>query len=116
MATRTPVILDIIRDRNSLYRELPGGIIENTYTLKVINQSDAQRSFILSVDGLPGLYLDGMQQPVTVAGGGVLSLPVRVRAHRNDAYGIMNVTFAVTATDDESVAVIEDSRFLGPTP
>jgi acyl-CoA thioesterase FadM len=46
----------------------------------------------------------------------VLSLPVRVRAHRNDAYGIMNVTFAVTATDDESVAVIEDSRFLGPTP
>ncbi len=116
MATRTPVILDVIRDRNSLYRELPGEIIENTYTLKVINQSDAPRSFNLSVGGVPGLALDGVQQPVTVSGGGVLSLPVRARAHRDDAYGIMNITFAVTATDDERVTVIEDSRFLGPTP
>jgi cytochrome c oxidase accessory protein FixG len=115
MATRTPVILDVIRDRNSLYRELPNDIIENTYTLKVINQSDGQRSFNLSVDGLPGLHLDGVRQPVTVDGGGILSLPVRARAHRDDAYGIMSITFAVTATDDERVTVIEDSRFLGPT-
>jgi hypothetical protein len=41
---------------------------------------------------------------------------VRARTHRDNAYGIMNITFSVTAADDESVVVIEESRFLGPTP
>ena len=116
MATRTPLILDIIRDRNSLYRELPDGLIENIYTLKLINQSNEPRSFRLSVDGVDGLVLDGVGDAVAVEGGGVLSLPVRVRTNRDNAYGIMNITFTAEAIDDASVAVTEDSRFLGPTP
>jgi len=51
-----------------------------------------------------------------VKGGAVLSLPVRARTHRDNAYGIMNITFSVTAADDTGVSVTEDSRFLGPTP
>ena len=116
MVTRTPIILDVIRDRNTLYRELPGDLIENSYTIKVINQSNDARNFRLSVDGVPGLTLDGVTNQITVDGGGILSLPVRARTQRGNAYGIMNITFAVTAADDESVTVIEDSRFLGPTP
>jgi cytochrome c oxidase accessory protein FixG len=116
MATRTPIILDVLRDRNTLYRELPGDVIENTYTVKVINQSNAQRSFRLSVDGVAGLTLDGVADQIVVAGGDVLSLPVRARTARNNAYGIMNITFSISAVDDESVSVTEDSRFLAPTP
>jgi polyferredoxin len=116
MATRTPVILDVIRDRNSLYRELPNDIIENIYTLKVINQSNAARDFVLSVTGFEGISLDGAGEQLSVDGGGVLSLPIRVRANRENAFGISNIEFVVTAKDDESVSVVEDSRFLGPTP
>jgi cytochrome c oxidase accessory protein FixG len=116
MASRMPVILDVIRDRNSLYRELPGDLIENIYTIKVINQSNDVRRFSLSVAGVPGLVLDGVEDEISVAGGGILSVPVRARTNRDNAYGIMNITFSLTATDDESVTVIEDSRFLGPTP
>jgi polyferredoxin len=116
MAMRTPVILDVIRDRNTLYRELPDNMIENIYTLKIINQDERPRSFSLSVEGVDGITLDGVGKTVSVDGGGVLSLPVRVRAHRDDAYGIMTIHFSVTAVDDEGVSVIEDSRFLGPTP
>jgi len=116
LVTRTPIILDVIRDRNSLYRELSGDLIENIYTLKIINQSNEPRSFRLSVAGVPGLSLDGVADEIVVAGGGVLSLPVRARTQRDNAYGIMNITFAVTAIDDESIVMIEDSRFLGPTP
>ncbi len=116
MATRTPVILDVIRDRNSLYRELPNGIIENIYTLKLINQSNSPRSFRLAVTGFEGISLDGAGEQVTVEGGGVLSLPVRVRAERETAIGIHKIDFVVTASDDASVSVTEDSRFLGPTP
>jgi cytochrome c oxidase accessory protein FixG len=118
MATRTPIILDVIRDRNSLYRELPGDVIENIYTIKVINQSDRARNFIVGVSGVDGISLDGVGDGniVNVDGGGVLSLPVRARVHRDNAYGIMVIQFSVTATDDESVSIQEDSRFLGPTP
>ena len=116
LAMRTPVILDVLRDRNSLYRELPGGLVENIYTLKILNQSNDPRSFRLTVEGVPGLTLDGVDDEIKVEGGGVLSLPVRARAQRDNAYGIMNITFAVTAVDDPSVATEEDSRFLGPTP
>jgi cytochrome c oxidase accessory protein FixG len=116
MATRTPLILDVIRDRNTLYRELPGDMVENIYTLKVINQRNEIRSFILSVDGVPGIALDGVRNPIAVEGGDVLSLPVRARAHRDDAYGIMHITFNIEDTEDAGVSITEDSRFLGPTP
>ena len=116
MATRTPVILDVIRDRNTLYREIPGDMIENTYTLKIINQNEQERMFELDVTGVDGIALDGVGETITVEGGGVLSLPVRARAPREDSYGIMNIQFIVTAVDDEGVKVAEDSRFLGPTP
>jgi cytochrome c oxidase accessory protein FixG len=116
MVTRTPIILDVIRDRNTLYRELPGDMIENSYTLKIINQSNHAREFLISVSGVPGLAIDGVQGGVRVAGGGVLSLPVRARTNRDNAYGIMNITFTAVATDDANVVRTEDSRFLGPTP
>ena len=116
MATRTPIILDVIRDRNFLFRELPGGEIENIYTLKVINQRNDARSFRLTVEGVPGIELDGVSEVIAVDGGGVLSLPVRARAPAASAYGIMDVSFTVTEVDEPSVPMSEDSRCLGPTP
>ncbi len=116
MATRTPIILDVIRDRNFLYRELPNGEIENIYTLKVINQRNDARNFRLDVEGVPGIELEGVSDVVAVDGGGVLSLPVRARTPAGSAYGIMDILFTVTDVDDPSVTMTEDSRFLGPTP
>jgi polyferredoxin len=116
LITRTPLILDVIRDRNTLYREASGDVIENIYTLKVINQHNADREFDIDVSGIEGIALDGVPSPLVVPGGEVLSLPVRVRAHRDNAYGIIDIEFSITAIDDPGVAVREDSRFLGPTP
>jgi len=116
MAARTPVILDVIRDRNTLYRELPNDMIENIYTLKIINQSNNARIFSLAVSGIEGITLDGVGDQVSVDGGGVLSLPIRARAHRDNAYGVNEIEFTIEAVDDVSVVMGEDSRFLGPTP
>jgi cytochrome c oxidase accessory protein FixG len=116
LVTRTPLILDVIRDRNTLYREASGGVIENIYTLKIINQHHGEREFDIEVSGIEGIALDGVPNPLVVPGGVVLSLPVRVRAHRDNAYGIIDIEFSITAIDDPGVAVREDSRFLGPTP
>ena len=116
MTTRTPLILDVIRDRNALYREVAGDQVENAYTLKVINQSNEPRQFEIAVAGVEGIVLQGVSNPVAVDGGGVLTVPVRARAHRDNAYGIMNISFTATAADDPNVTVVEDSRFFGPSP
>ena len=116
LAVRTPVILDVIRDRNTLFRELPNGVIENSYTLKVVNQSNEPRQFSLEVSGVDGITLDGLPDPLEVAGGDVMAVPVRARVQREDSYGIMDIEFTITATDDPNVSVTEDSRFLGPSP
>jgi cytochrome c oxidase accessory protein FixG len=116
VATRTPIIIDVIRDRNTLYRELPQGVIENIYTIKLINQQNEVRLFSLDVVGVPGIIIDGAPEQIVVQGGGVLSLPIRARAHRDDAYGVMEIIFTATAIDDPAHSAQEDSRFLGPTP
>jgi cytochrome c oxidase accessory protein FixG len=115
LATRTPVILDVIRDRNSLYREVGGDMIENIYTLKIVNQSPDAREFRLAVSGVDGISLDGVPEPLVVDGGDVMSLPVRTRVPRDSSYGIMNIEFTLTAADDPAVATAEDSRFIGPS-
>ncbi len=116
MATRTPIIIDVIRDRNMLYRELPQGMIENSYTIKLINQQNDARIFTLDVLGVPGITIEGAPEHIVVEGGGVLSLPIRARAHRDNAYGVMEIFFTATAIDEAAHSAQEDSRFLGPTP
>ena len=116
MVTRTPIILDVIRDRNQLYRELPDGMYENIYTLKIVNQQNDTREYTLTVDGTPGIELDGAPETIRVAGGGVESLPVRVRANREDTSGINDIFFTLIANDDPSDRAVEDSRLIGPMP
>ncbi len=71
---------------------------------------------MLEVSGVDGIALDGVPDPLVVEGGGVMALPIRTRLPRDASYGIMTIAFSLTATDDPSVTVTEDSRFLGPTP
>ena len=114
MVTRTPVILDVLRDRNALYRELPSEQIENSYTVKLINQTNNAREFTLTVEGLPGIQLDGVPETILVEGGGVKSLPIRVRVARDDIRGSREIAFTATATDNPDDRRISESRFVGP--
>jgi len=51
-ATRVALGLDVIRDRNQLYRETNEGLIENVYTLKILNMDTAAHSYQLEASGL----------------------------------------------------------------
>jgi cytochrome c oxidase accessory protein FixG len=114
MLTRTPVILDVIRDRNALYRELPSDLIENTYTIKIINQSNEPREFVLTAEGLDGLVLDGVPDLIAVGGGEVKSLPIRARVPRNEVRGSREITFTATPDDNAEHRRAAESRFVGP--
>jgi cytochrome c oxidase accessory protein FixG len=107
--------LDVIRDRNTLYRETSDGLIENVYILKVLNMDNAGHQYDLSVSGIPGLTLHKDMAVIRVESGGILELPVRLRADEADLEArSSDVVFELVATDDDSLAVSEDARFLGP--
>ncbi|MEM1173403.1 MAG: cytochrome c oxidase accessory protein CcoG [Pseudomonadota bacterium] len=114
MVTRTPIILDVLRDRNSLFREVGADMIENTYTLKVINQRNEERVYRIDVTGIDGLVADRLADPVVVEGGSVLSLPVTLRAPRSEARGVSDIEFRITDLNEISDSLVEDSRFVGP--
>ena len=111
---RSTLEVDIIRDRNSLYRETNLGLIENVYTLKLLNKSQQERIFSVSVKGLPEYQLFG-KKTVSVRGGEVYSLPVSVAT---DAYNLQSrvteIYFHVqtTAKDGTLITVDEPSKFL----
>lgn len=56
---RTPFKVDIVRDRATLARIVDGDKIENIYRLQVMNATEQPQKFELSVDGLPGIGLEG---------------------------------------------------------
>ncbi len=113
---RVPLILDVIRDRNSLYREVRGERIENSYSLKVINLDDRPHTYRLAVSGMPGLELAAPLAPIAVPAGSVSNIPARLDAPAADARGVHSISLALTALEAPGIRVRENSRFVGPSP
>jgi cytochrome c oxidase accessory protein FixG len=116
LITRTPLILDVIRDRNALYREVHGDRIENAYTLKVINLDSKVHSYRLAVTGMQQLELVAPQGPIEVPAGTVMAVPARLQAPAGQAGGVHAITLTLAAADAPRMAVREKARFIGPPP
>ncbi|MFQ5660795.1 MAG: cytochrome c oxidase accessory protein CcoG [Gammaproteobacteria bacterium] len=116
MTQRLPLGLDVIRDRNQLYRET-NSLIENVYTLKIINMDKQAHEYQLQVSGIDTLQFATEPGPISVMAGQVLDLPVRVMADESSYSTRSNsIRFTLTATDDDRLSVTEQGRFLGPLP
>ena len=110
VAHRSPLIADILRDRNALYREAATGI-ENGYTLKLANKTDRVQHYLVALEAAPGLRLRD-PGPIEVAAGDVASVPLTV-VGGTDARGRRAIRFDVHAQDG-SVHKQVDSSFFGP--
>ncbi|KHL68994.1 ferredoxin [Pseudomonas flexibilis] len=114
LTARPLVQIDVLKDR-VLYRENEEGNIENVYTLKIMNKAQVDKSFVIEVDGLPGLAFEGRQQ-VQVAAGEVLSIPAELSIEPEKLpSSTNNIVFRVKATDDQTIHNEAESRFIGPT-
>jgi polyferredoxin len=117
IATRDPLHLDVIRDRNALYRELPGDRIENVYMLKVLNKSDISHAMVFSVSGLPGIVIETDPAELTLKGGEVRSIAARISVvHSGLAAGGHDILLTARAMDDEMLQTEGEARFMTPSP
>ncbi len=114
IGARDPVSLDVIRDRNVLYRELVDGRIENSYTLKLSNRRNQPAVYQLSIAGVPGATLVADHAGLlTLPPGGVMQTLVRVQADpaRLDSATALLI-FQVQSVDDPHILRQRESRFV----
>lgn len=111
---RPELRLDILRDRGALLRETPDGLIENAYTLKLINFAERPREFAISVTGVPGAEIVGTHR-FSADPGSLRTLSLTVAAPADTTLsGIQPLYFKVQAEDDPSVHIREKSSFALP--
>jgi cytochrome c oxidase accessory protein FixG len=55
LSLRTPLKVDVVRDRGALARIVAGGMIENVYRLQLMNATEAEQNYRITASGLPGL-------------------------------------------------------------
>ena len=113
LVVRQPVILDVIRDRNTLYRDAGRAGIENNYTLRIINKHNRRHAYELAVRGLEGIEIRTATR-VQVDPESVYTLPTTVTVPHEHATGGNVIEFYLEAADDPSIRVTEESRFRGP--
>ncbi len=82
LANRAAVRLDVMRDRNTLYRELSDGQIENVYQLKILNKEDQPRRVRISVTGLPGARVETAPAEIQLGAGALLDVVARISVER----------------------------------
>lgn len=115
VSNRIPLQLDVIRDRNQLYREVDAGILENVYTLKIINMDEQAHEYQLQAIGLNGLSLLVDKATITVDSGEVMDLPVRLRADEDQLNErSSDVQFVLQAKGFPRLRVSEEAKFIGP--
>lgn len=113
VANRKPVALDIMRDRNALARENFNGEVENVYTLRILNKSQIDSRYRLSVKGIDNAKWIGPQE-IEVKAAQVFTLPISVAVDPYDLDEYMtDISFVVELIDDESDVTLEhESRFF----
>jgi len=114
VALRSPASLDVIRDRNALYRLTDDGNVDNVYTIRILNKSERVQRFVLEARGGSPLTLIAKQTEYPVPSGSVYSLPLRVRRAAYEPLGAETIVFTLRSLDDPDVTVETEARFLAP--
>ena len=119
LAMRTPLKVDIIRDRGALGREVDGRWIENVYRLQLINATESPVTIDVKVDGydMKGLTVEYDQTASTLDPTSNRLLPIRIRVPIEDArQGTHKIDVTVTAeTESQRRSQIRQSTsFIVP--
>jgi len=115
VSLRSPVSLDVLRDRNSLFRLTDDGHVDNVYTVRILNKTEHERRFVLEAEGSTPLSLVAGASEYVVPSGAVFSVPLRVRRAAYEPPGAETIRLTVRAVDEAGIHATTKARFLAPT-
>uniref|UniRef100_UPI00356330BA 4Fe-4S dicluster domain-containing protein n=1 Tax=Hydrogenophaga sp. TaxID=1904254 RepID=UPI00356330BA len=111
---RTPLRVDVIRDRGALARMVEQGRIENVFRLQVMNATESPQRYVIEVSGLPGIVIASDAQ-IEVLPTEVRSAVLRVQVPPDAAApGSHAIHFVIQSTGDDVAQVTEKAAFLVP--
>jgi cytochrome c oxidase accessory protein FixG len=113
LVVRTPLKVDVVRDRATLSRIVAGGKLENVYRLQIMNATEQPQQYRVNADGLAGLAV-ASETEVTVGPAESRWIAVRLQLPYGSAQpGSHPIHFNIgTTTGDAHVS--EKSVFLVP--
>ena len=113
IVNRVPLSLDIIRDRTELAKENFNGDIENVFTLKILNMSQTDNTYKLSVKGIENTQWHGKQE-IFVKAASVYTLPISISVDPYELKGYMtDISFTVKqVSPQDDVSIEHESRFF----
>lgn len=121
LTMRTPLRVDIVRDRGLLGREIPGGLIENVYRIQLINMSEKDQKFVLSATSdLPQVTVlagEENEQQIAVPAFSNQWVPMVVRVPMEGAgKGLHPLTLHIENTDKSTgeLSVDQETTFFVP--
>ena len=110
---RVPAHLEVLHDRNQLYRDSGDGRVENVYTLKIMNMDRHPHRYSVRLRGLDAAQLVLDQAEIAIEGGQSASIPARVQAPPQ-AQTRTPIVFEMSAHDDPRLRDDEKGVFLSP--
>jgi len=112
VSQRIPLNVDVIRDRNTLSRELADGRTENVYSVRIINKDSRAHAFTVSAIGLDQISVDADSPTQWVDAESVKSAVIRVRAAGAGLSGAHDIHIVTTAVDAPALRREVDARFF----
>ena len=115
---RVPLKVDVIRDRGALARVVEDGIVENVYTLRVMNTQEAFHRYAISVSGIDGIEV-ASERIAEVPGVSTKTVALRVRVPQGAGQkGATRVQLTIQAIGIDNrnadIVVREKASFLVP--
>ncbi len=111
---RIPFEVDIIRDRSTLYTNTLEGLVENVYSIKMLNMSQKDMNYHIEISGLDSIILLG-DSDVFVKAGEVVTVPVRLQVDPGQLKSSSTtIYFKAHSIEDPTIVADSESRFLGP--
>ncbi|AOE71110.1 cytochrome c oxidase accessory protein CcoG [Pseudomonas fluorescens] len=113
LVQRPMVSLDVTKDRG-MFRENAQGLIENIYSLKVINKTQQRQDYRLELVDAEGFQLQGKTE-ISLAPGEISDVPVSVALLADKpASSSQTLRFKVSDVDEPWIYSAADSRFVAP--
>ncbi len=110
-----PMTMNVLHERNPLFVQLSTGEVQNKYTIKVVNKTDKVMNVELSVEGIEGIRMTGVDGLIEVQPGNVHGLSAFVKAPKRNLSGESTpIKIKAYNVDNPEQKVIYDSMFIGP--
>ncbi len=114
VSQRSPLILDVLRDRNALYRTAADGGIENAFTLKVSNKQGQMQVLHLRLEDAGEVVLPGAPLRIEAAADQTINLPLTLTAPAGSVRGRQELRFVLESEGDKPLRIEHEAAFFGP--